>query len=537
MVRIKISRSNDEIIKKIRSRYDFSTDGIVARIALALSLHAQKKFKWEDKHIYHSDGHEFRDEKALFGKSPENDSYYPIFKVILDTHYQKLLGQEEFSTLFKLHLDHGLSKIRKDVLENNPGTEGESSFLENLIKLTSPEAFGEKILEPSSSPLPPSIFPEMNEGAYKAPVSFILGSKTEEEEIEIKLNNLNYFDNRNIAIAGMAGSGKTQLVRDILYQISKNTNHQLKFIFFDYKGEGDETKLNSFLQNTQCEFIDIQDGKGRLEFTPLLAIDNTGDQRRRDFSIKQFIDTARAFVPKMGEVQVNLLQEVLTNLFDETSGCTPSMSQLYDALKEKYNMEKIKPDSLFGVIRDLSDGLLFPEQPSGSIIERSTYLNLPPRLSDTLRQLCVFLLLRYFDLYFSSLNDVEPESNIMPLRYIIVIDEAHIYLKNKNARSALENILRLLRSKGVVIILISQGLEDYKTKEFDFVSQVSLPICLNIQKKDPKLIKGFLGTPKDENLLHEKINLLQSGHGLIQLDNPEIIKLRQFWKTVKKLDV
>lgn len=68
----------------------------------------------------------------------------------------------------------------------------------------------------------------------------------------------------------------------------------------------------------------------------------------------------------------------------------------------------------------------------------------------------------------------------------------HIYLKNKNASKALEEMLRLLRSKGVVIIMLSQGAEDYKTKNFDFVSQVKIPICLNINNKDYKVIEHFL---------------------------------------------
>ena len=167
-------------------------------------------------------------------------------------------------------------------------------------------------------------------------------------------------------------------------------------------------------------------------------------------------------------------------------------------------------------------------------MEKSIYLNLPPTLSDTLRQLCVFLLLRYFNFFFSSTNDAEPTDDIMPLRYVIVIDEAHVYLKNKNARKALEDLLRLLRSKGVIVIMLSQGVEDYKTKDFDFASQVKLPICLNIQNKDPKLIKTFIGTPRSEHKLNSEINKLKSGLGLISIDEPKIIKLRQFWKTISQ---
>ena len=187
------------------------------------------------------------------------------------------------------------------------------------------------------------------------------------------------------------------------------------------------------------------------------------------------------------------------------------------------------------IIKDLASGLFISEKNSG-ILDKNIYLNLPPALSDTLRQLCVFLLLRYFNFYFSSTNDAEPSENIIPLRYIIVIDEAHVYLKNKNARKALEDLLRVMRSKGVIVIMLSQGVEDYKTKDFDFASQVKLPICLNVQNKDYKLIKSFLGTPRSEFKLQTVINKLESSKGIINLNDPQLIEIRQFWKTIQQIE-
>ena len=81
--------------------------------------------------------------------------------------------------------------------------------------------------------------------------------------------------------------------------------------------------------------------------------------------------------------------------------------------------------------------------------------------------------------------------------------------------------------------MLSQGVEDYKTKDFDFASQVKLPICLNVQNKDPKMIKTFVGTPRSEHKLINEINRLASGLGLINLDEPKTIKIRQFWKTIE----
>jgi DNA sulfur modification protein DndE len=247
------------------------------------------------------------------------------------------------------------------------------------------------------------------------------------------------------------------------------------------------------------------------------------------------VDTISMFVPKMGVSQQNILITIIDELLEEKDGKYPSVLELFERLNEYYEENRIRQDTLYSVIRDLSTNIFNCEPNDKSIFSDSIYLNLPPALSDTLRQLIVFLLLRYFNSYFSSTNDCEPTNYIIPLRYVIVIDEAHIYLKNKNARKALEDLLRLLRSKGVIVVMLSQGVEDYRTKDFDFASQVKLPICLNIQNKDYKAISSFVGTPTSKYKLESEIAKLESGKGLINFGEPKTIKLKQWWETEKEL--
>src|SRR5690606_28850929 len=168
--------------------------------------------------------------------------------------------------------------------------------------------------------------------------------------IEIKINDLREFDNRNIAIAGMAGSGKTQLMKDILYQISKNSNKELEFIFFDYKGEGNPSQLKSFLNATDCEFVDIVNDNG-LRFNPLLSINM--DERQRPFSIKAFVDTIATFVPSVGVSQKNILTNIITDLFDGKNGVYPTINELFENISEYYIENNRKPDTLYAGIQDL----------------------------------------------------------------------------------------------------------------------------------------------------------------------------------------
>jgi DNA sulfur modification protein DndE len=93
-------------------------------------------------------------------------------------------------------------------------------------------------------------------------------------------------------------------------------------------------------------------------------------------------------------------------------------------------------------------------------------------------------------------------------------------------------MLRLIRSKGVVVILLTQGVEDYKQKNFDFSSQIKIPICLNIRNKDYNLIEHFLGTPKTKFSMEKAIQNLEQGKGIINLKEPLLLTPSQFWKTV-----
>jgi DNA sulfur modification protein DndE len=152
-------------------------------------------------------------------------------------------------------------------------------------------------------------------------------------------------------------------------------------------------------------------------------------------------------------------------------------------------------------------------------------------MSEKLRQLCVFLTLKYLLSEFTSMDDViQTPDFILPLRYVIIIDEAHIYLNNKNARTILEQLLRVIRSKGVVVIMLSQGVEDYYKPDFDFSSQVKLPICLYIKNKNLKAVERFIGIAKNNHKMEKAIDELEKGMGLLNLSEPISVKIRQFWE-------
>jgi DNA sulfur modification protein DndE len=520
MIRFKIDSDCTEILDRITSIYNFKRDTITARIALALSFGKGKIFLEQESSLPQN-GREYTPTSNIFGNLVNDTDNYPIYKAIFDQHYGQELSEVEFIRLYKLHLRDGLVQWINDLEKVDITNGGHISLLLRPIK-------NGLILRNTDVKIASGNTQTKIVKEYTSLLSFELGQDENGDIIEIRLNDTREFDNRNMAIAGMAGSGKTQLIKDILYQITKNSNFELKFIFFDYKGEGNVSQLKPFLDATRCDFVDIVKDNG-VKFNPFLSI--SMEERQRPFSIKAFVDTIATFLPGLGIPQKNILTNIITELFDRSNGTYPDLHELLAAIQEYYESNNRKADTLSAGIQDLATNIFNCDINNESILDKSLYLNLPPALSDTLRQLVVFLLLRYFSTYFSSTNDCEIVDHIFPLRYVIVIDEAHIYLKNRNARKALEELLRLLRSKGVIIVMLSQGVEDYKTKDFDFASQVKLPICLNVQNKDYKAISSFLGTPISRYKLEAEIKKLEKEKGLIQIGEPKTITLRQWWKT------
>jgi DNA sulfur modification protein DndE len=92
------------------------------------------------------------------------------------------------------------------------------------------------------------------------------------------------------------------------------------------------------------------------------------------------------------------------------------------------------------------------------------------------------------------------ENEMKGMRYVLLIDEAHNVFKDKKSKEILEKILREIRSKGVSIILLSQGIEEFNQPSFDFSSMCETAFLMNIKNKtDLKVINKFLGFSEKES--------------------------------------
>lgn len=522
-MRIKISKENDELLYKLKTLYNFKSEGIAPRIAFSYSLLSGKVFDVDNEVIPSSDGKDFRDDKALFGTIIGDSANTIIFKSILDQHYNKNIFEEEFSKLFKLHLNHGLNIWNEQIDHVNISKGDHIDILlkainKGLIMRTS----NVHISKQNESQI--NVF-KINSSSK--PIELSLGTELDGNTIKIKINNETEYTSRHFGVAGTTGSGKTQFVFDLIYQISKQTDYELKYTFFDFKGTDTKEKLDSFLSLTKAAFINVNHQNG-FPFSPLKNYDLSNQNY-----IESFASDLRTFFKSIGQVQSASLVREIKDYFYENNK-PPTLDELLETILEK---NKGKFDTTTSVIQQLINSGIYNESETYSIFNQSTYISMPSEVTKEIKQFVTFNLLKYMYDSIKKSGDTIVTNDIKELKHVIIIDEAQNFLQHKNARSVIESMLRELRSMGIIIILIAQETQDFIYNDFNFMSQIQFPICANVNDKSSKRIIPFLGSVNSEVKLNSQLSMLDSGKGLINIGEPKLIELKQWWKTKKEENI
>lgn len=72
---------------------------------------------------------------------------------------------------------------------------------------------------------------------------------------------------------------------------------------------------------------------------------------------------------------------------------------------------------------------------------------------------------------------------------MLAIDEARHLLASKH--KALSDIIRLHRSKGIVVALASQSPDDYEGEADDYLENIGLPICFLTNAESTKILENM----------------------------------------------
>lgn len=315
------------------------------------------------------------------------------------------------------------------------------------------------------------------------------------------------------AVMGGIGSGKTRTAAEMLREL--HAQMPVPMIAFDFKGDmADEH--NALDKAFGATVIAPPHNPVPLD---VLALADHSDasvtiaaQRLRD-SLTTLKGTG------FGAVQKGLVGTAAETAMRRNTPCR--LEDVRDALAQLYETQGRKPDGASVTMDDLCRFDLFkPQMSPKEFFGKSWIIRLSSDLPDLVRVSTVTLITDALDRYLNSLPDAPTDTNgARALRVLCVIDEAHRIL---GARlPGLTSLIRLSRSKGGAIMLISQSPDDFEGEEDDFLSEMGLVLAFSTNA-NPRAVKRLLPSA---NLAG-----LETGQAWAKLRGHPAAELIQSWK-------
>lgn len=313
------------------------------------------------------------------------------------------------------------------------------------------------------------------------------------ENIIMELNNTKKHANSHLAIMGKPGVGKTQFLLKILADIRVQSNYQTNIIFFDYKG--DVVDNERFIDITKSKQYKLLQNNESLPINPFIL--ENYDEQSIQVSAREKAESFASINSKLGVVQKGALTEAITGAYAKRKGSENPFPDFNDILEQAllmYEEDGKKDDSLIEVLRDLANFNLFWShgkniKPFDKISNKSMIIDV--HSMPVLKELVAYLIIERLYKEMASLPDSQVKDGRRSLRTILVIDEAHNYLSQKNM--FLQRIIREGRSKGIVVFFASQSPSDYQQKFFNFQELLEFAYIFQCEGVSGSSVQDILG--------------------------------------------
>ncbi len=309
----------------------------------------------------------------------------------------------------------------------------------------------------------------------------------------MELNNTQKHANSHLAIMGKPGVGKTQFLLKILADIRVQSSYQTNFIFFDYKG--DVVDNESFIDVTRSRAYRLLQNNESLPINPFIL--PVYDDQSIQVSAREKAESFASINSKFGVVQKGALTEAIMAAYAKRTSSNrpyPDFQDVLELATMAYEEEGKRDDSLIEVLRDLANFNLFwshghSVNPIDKLSNRTMIIDV--HAMPVLKELVGYLVIERLYKEMASLPDSPIKDGRRTLRTILVIDEAHNYLGQKNI--FLQRIIREGRSKGIVVFFASQSPNDYQQKFFNFQELLEFAYIFQCEGVSASSIQDILG--------------------------------------------
>lgn len=368
--------------------------------------------------------------------------------------------EAQSTTIF---IDSGQETAPHDIVLqplSDPAASNTGAPLADAAKYTAPTR------SPMESPMP------LDDGALQAGLSLRVGMTLDGFQSRMRHLNLGHtsLNQLNMGVVGDLGTGKTQLLKSIVYQIATGTADNRgvtpNILIFDYKKDYSSA---DFVQATGARVV-------RPQHLPLNLFDLSGSSQ----SVSPWLDRYRFFAdavdkiyPGIGPVQRDRLKNAIKDAYrGQESGHYPT---IYDVHRNYVGALKGGADSLSGILGDLIDMELFADERT-TILSPSDFLRGVVVISlnelgqdDRTKNMLVAIMLNVFYEHMLKIPKrpfLGANKDMRVVDSMLLVDEADNIMKYEF--DVLRKILLQGREFGVGVILASQYLSHFKAGATDY---------------------------------------------------------------------
>ncbi|MGI9310583.1 MAG: type IV secretion system DNA-binding domain-containing protein [bacterium] len=391
------------------------------------------------------------------------------------------LDQAKLADLVSAHWRRGIKLLDEEWQKSDQDM---TNFLKRLVESAGLSTELPPI--PSGSPADASVDDTTSSGQITIPLGDVSKDVSTQEKIEWGLNGAG--GSPHCAIMGGVGSGKTRTAVHMLKSIHEQAP-SVPLIAFDFKGD-----LGSGSNAYQ-----INDAFGARTISPPrepIPLDVLSLPSNDEFDIAssalKFRDAFTSLTGRpLGSVQRGAIIEATKQAFRNHVPC--ELQNVRDALISVYEENDTREDGVTATMREICDFPLFkPELSPASFFQNSWLINLPQSVPADSQKIVVNLILNALDRYLNSLEDANMDENgSRGLRVLCMVDEAHQILSGK--LPSLSNLIRMSRSKGGAIMLISQSPDDFSGVDQDFLNEMGLIAAFATNAKSSSVKHVFGG--------------------------------------------
>ena len=363
------------------------------------------------------------------------------------------------------HWHRGAHLLRQDWSDGGQQMEG---FVARLAELASFAGDGDR----RDNTLPVRAAPTYA-GEVRLPVGEIGRDLKSNEHVAFSLNGAG--GSPHMAIMGGVGSGKTRTAVHMLRALRRHC--EVPLLAFDFKGD----LTDSFTENFEATLIAPPDMAIPLDVLHVTSPDETSIKTAAA-RIRDSIAAVKARKPS--GVQSEALREAVASVLRHSSIGTPAnLPDVASALESEYSDRGRKSDELTATLNELTQFALFkPELSPAAFFARSWIIQLPQDGSAEMRRLIINLTLDALDRWINSQPDAPADDQgTRDLRHLTMLDEAHVILSTK--LPALGNLVRMSRSKGGSLMLVSQSPDDFEGAEDGYLDNMGMTLAFNTQAR------------------------------------------------------